>query len=105
MTAAKFRQVFPVGKRPKKLNVISTVTATSVDKIECVGVYPIPFEINNKKFVYNIHVLKNLSENLILGINFFPHAGLAYDPGNQEIFWTEKAGANWKQPNFNALSS
>jgi hypothetical protein len=46
MTAAKFRQVFPVGQRPKKLNVISTVTVASGDQIECLGVYPIPFEID-----------------------------------------------------------
>jgi predicted aspartyl protease len=32
-TAASFRQVFLVGKRPKKLNVISTVTSASGDKI------------------------------------------------------------------------
>jgi hypothetical protein len=88
MTAAKFRQVFPVNKRPKKLNMISTVTVATGDTI--------PFEIDKKKFVYNIHVLKHLSNDLILGLNFFQHVGLAYDPGNQEIFWTEKTGANWK---------
>jgi hypothetical protein len=31
-----------------------------------------------------------------LGINLNQDAGLAYDPGNQDIFWTEKASANWK---------
>jgi hypothetical protein len=51
MTATKFRQVFPVGKRPKKLNMISTVTVASEDQLECLGVYPIPFEIGKKKFV------------------------------------------------------
>jgi hypothetical protein len=58
---ARFRQLFPVGQRPKKLKGISTVTSASGDKIEFKGVLPIPFEIDNKKFVYNIHVLKNLS--------------------------------------------
>jgi hypothetical protein len=95
-TAARIQASISSGKRPKKLNGISTVTVASGDKIECLGVYPIPFEINKKKFVYHIHVLKHLSDDLILGINFFQHAGLAYDPGNQEIFWTKKAGANWK---------
>ncbi len=51
MTSTKFRQVFPVGKRPKKLNVISTVTTTSGNKIECEGVYSVQFEIDKKKFV------------------------------------------------------
>ena len=55
------RQLFPVGQRPKKLKGISTVTSASGDKIEFKGVLPISFEIDNKKFVYNIHVLKNLS--------------------------------------------
>jgi hypothetical protein len=96
MTAAKFKQVLPVGQRPKKLNVTSTVTVASGDKLECLGVYPIPFEINKKKFVYNIHVLNKISEDLILGINFVQHAGLAYDPGNHEHFWTDKTGARWK---------
>jgi hypothetical protein len=58
MTAAKFRQVFPVGKRPKKLYVISTVTTESGNQKECEGDYPIPFEINKKNFVYNVHILK-----------------------------------------------
>ena len=86
MTAAKFRQVFTWNKRPKKLNLINTVTVVSGEKIECMGVYPIPFKINKKKFVYNIHVLNKLSGNLILGLNFFQHAGLAYNPGNHEFF-------------------
>jgi hypothetical protein len=86
MAAAKFRQVFPVNKRPKKLIVISIVTVASGDKIKCMGVYPIPFEINKKKFVYNLHVLKDLCNNLILALNFFQHAGLAYDPGNKKLF-------------------
>jgi hypothetical protein len=96
MTAAKFRQLFPVGKRPKKLNVISTVTVASGDQLECLGVYPIPFEIDEKKFVYNVHVLNKLCEDFILGINFFNDAGLAYDSENQEHFWTDKNGTNWK---------
>ena len=96
MTAAKFRQLFPVGKRPKKLNVISTVTVASGDKLECLGVYPIPFEIDGKKFVYNVHVLNKLCEDFILGINFFDYAGLAYDAENREHFWTDKNGTNWK---------
>jgi hypothetical protein len=66
MTAAKFMQVFPVGKRPKKINVLSTVTSASGNQMECVGVFPTPFEIDNKKFLYNIHVLKNLSKDFIL---------------------------------------
>jgi hypothetical protein len=96
MTAAKFRQLFPVNKKPKKLNLISTVTVASGDKLECLGVYPIPFEIGNKKFVYNVHVLNKLCDNLILGINFFNDVGLAYDPENRELFWTDKDGTNWK---------
>jgi hypothetical protein len=96
MTAAKFRQVFPVNQRPKKLNVTSTVTVANGYQIECMGVYPIPFEINQMKFMYNVHVLNKLCDNFILGINFFQHAGLAYNPKNHELFWTEKDGANWK---------
>jgi hypothetical protein len=96
MTAVKFRQVFPVEKRPKKLNVISTVTVASGDKLECLGVYQIPFKIGKKKFVYNVHVLNKLCNNFILGINFFNKVGLAYNPENHELFWTNKDGANWK---------
>ena len=65
MTAAKFRQVFPVGQRPKKLNV----TVASGDKLESLNVYPIPFEINKKKFVYNVHVLNKLCGDFILGLD------------------------------------
>jgi len=60
------------------------------------GVYPIPFEIDQKKFVYNVHVLSHLCEDFILGLDFFQHAGLTYDPENHELFWTNKDGANWK---------
>jgi hypothetical protein len=96
MTAAKFRQVFPVNQRPKKLNVTSTVTVASGDQIECMGVYPIPFEIEKKKFVYYVHVLNKLYDDFILGIKFFQHAGLAYNLENPELFWTKKDRANWK---------
>jgi hypothetical protein len=96
MTAAKFRQVFPVGQRPKKLNLISTVTVASGDKLKSLGVYPIPFEIGKKKFVYNVHVLNKLCDDFILGLDFFHQAGLAYDPENHELFWTDKDGAKWK---------
>jgi hypothetical protein len=34
-------------------------------------VYPVPFEINKKKLVFNIHALKHLSDDVILKINFF----------------------------------
>ena len=74
----------------------STLTVASGDKLECLGVYHIPFEIDKKKFVYNIHVLNKISDYFILGLNFFQHAGLAYDPGNHELFWTDKNGAKWK---------
>ena len=67
MTAAKFRQVFPVRQRPKKLNV----TVASGDKLESLNVYPIPFEINKKKFVDNVHVLNKLCGDFILGLDFF----------------------------------
>jgi hypothetical protein len=96
MTAAKFRQLFPVGQRPKKLNVISTVTVASVDKLETLGVYPIPFEIRKKKFVYNVHVLNKLCDDFILGLDFFHQVGLAYEPENHELFWTDKDGAKCK---------
>jgi hypothetical protein len=55
-------------------------------------VYPIPFKIDKQKFVYCIHVLKHFSEDVILGINFFPE--------NQKVYWTEKLGSNWKNANF-----
>ena len=71
MTDAKFRQVFTWNKRPKKLNLIITVTVVSGEKIECMGVYPIPFEINKKKFVDNVHVLNKLCGDFILGLDFF----------------------------------
>ena len=45
----KFRQVFPVGIRPKKLNMICEVTPASGNKIECEGVYPVQFEIEIDK--------------------------------------------------------
>jgi hypothetical protein len=71
MMAAKFRQVFPVGKILKKCNLKIHIAATSGELIESKVVYLIPFEINCKEFVYNVHVLKHLSDDCILGINFF----------------------------------
>jgi hypothetical protein len=64
--------MFPVGKRLIVIGmVISTVTSGTGNRIECEGVYTALFEIDNKKFVNSIHVQKNLSEEFILGINFF----------------------------------
>ena len=57
------------------------------------GSIPCAIWNGQKKFVYNTHLLKNLSKDFILGINFFQDA---YDPGNQETYWTDKASSNWK---------
>ncbi len=105
MTAANFRQVFPVGQSPKKLNVISTVSVASGDKLEALGVYPIPFEIGKKKFVYNVHVLNKLCDDFILGLDFFHQAGLAYDPENHELFGPIKTEPSGKLPNFNVRTN
>jgi hypothetical protein len=43
----------------------------SGDKLESLNVYPIPFEINKKKFVDNVHVLNKLCGDFILGLDFF----------------------------------
>ena len=60
------------------------------------GCVPIPFEISKKKFVYNVHVINKLCDDFILGLDFFHQAGLAYNPENHELFWTDKDGAKWK---------
>jgi hypothetical protein len=78
----------PSGEKTKETQC--TVTSASGNNIECEGAYPVPFEIDKKKFVNNIYVLKNLSEDFILGINFFQDTRLAYDPGAQEIYWTNR---------------
>jgi hypothetical protein len=79
--------------------VISRVTAASGNKIECEGAYHVLFEIDKKKFGYNIHALKHLSDDLILGINL---------PTILEIktfFGQKKPMLTGKLPNFNALPS
>jgi hypothetical protein len=105
MTAAKFRQVFPVEKRPKKLNVISTVTVASGDKLECLGVYQIPFKIGKKKFVYNVHVLNKLCDNFILGINFFNEADSLTIRRIMNSFGPIKTEPTGKLPNFNVRTN
>ncbi len=73
--------------------------------MECLGVYPIPFEIDEKKFVYNVHVLNKLCEDFILGINFFNDAGLAYDAENRNTFGPINTETTGKPPNFNVRTN
>ncbi len=74
MTAAKFRQVFPVGQRPKKLNHISTVTVASGDKLESLGVYPIPFEMTRRNLCTTCMCSIN-SVTTLFWAKLFPQGG------------------------------
>jgi hypothetical protein len=83
MSSKIFRKIFPVGTRPTKLAKISSVSDTSRTKLDCDGIFPIPFEIDIQKFVFTVHVLTNFKEEFILGINFFQTVGLGYDPSSR----------------------
>jgi hypothetical protein len=95
MSSETFRRVFPVGQRTEKLNLTSSVSAASGNKLEGEGIYPISMEINKRKFTYNFHVFTNLNEDIILGINFFHEHGLGYDPTSQELYWTICSTPDW----------
>jgi hypothetical protein len=97
LTASKLRKIFPVGKRPKKCNLESHITAASGDLNENEVVYPIPFAIDRKKFVYNFHVLKYISDDFILGINFFPEFGLS-SWNHRSLL--DKTASNWQTANL-----
>ncbi len=98
MMATKFRQVLPVGKRPKKCNLINNITAASGDITKSKGVYPIPFEIDKKKFVYNVHGLKNLCD-----VKLLPQSRTCLWSGNQGNLLVTNQDPSGRLPTSNAL--
>jgi hypothetical protein len=64
MSSETFRQVFPVGQRPEKLNRKSNLRAASSTKLEGEGIYPIAIEINERKFTYQFHIFGKRGHDL-----------------------------------------
>ena len=102
MTDANFRQVFPWNKRPKKLNVINTVTVASGEKIECMGVYLKSTRRNLcTTFMYSIN-LAAISPWASSSLNM---CDLLTILEIMNSFEPKKTGPPEKQPNFNFLPS
>jgi hypothetical protein len=106
MTAAKFRQVFPVNKRTKKLNVISTVTVASREKFECMGVYPIPFDKLTRRYLCTTFMYSTNSAAISTwaSTSFNMRDSLTILE-IRNSFGPRKTGPTGKQPNFNVLPS
>jgi hypothetical protein len=85
MSSKSFRKVYMVEQRLDQLNWTSSLSAAYGNKLEGDRIYPIPMEINKRKFTNKFHVCTNLNEDLILGIDFFQKHRLGYDPSSQEL--------------------
>jgi len=64
------------------------------------SIFPIPFEFDNQKILFNVHVFTNLKEEFILGIDFFQTVGLGYDPSSSKLYWTDKSDSTWSTANL-----
>ena len=96
MSIKTFRRLFPViENRPKKVNRVCNIKGASGAKLMCTGIYEIPMEIDKKQFVHEVQVFSNLTEDFILGIDFFVKHGLGYDPGSLELYWSDKSATRW----------
>ena len=100
MSSMTFQKIFPLETRYTKLAKISSLSASSKTKLDCDRIFPIPFKIDNQKFVFNDHVFTNLKEEFILGINFFQTVGLGYDPCSRELYWMDKSDSTWSTANL-----
>ena len=91
----KIFRTIPVDARPKKIPGNSAVCrSASGSALSISGKYLIPIEIGRKKFLHEFLIVKNLEENLILGIDFILKNRLNFDTlkipleGTKElVFW------------------
>ena len=78
MSTEKFRSI-PTNKRPTKLNMPSRVARAAGGSILIPnGVCLFPLEWNGKKVMQQVHVFRNLSRPLILGIDGIDNLGITY---------------------------
>ena len=78
MSTEKLRSI-PASKRPKKLNTpYRAARAAGGAMLIPNGVYLFPMEWNGKKIMQQVHVFRNLSTPLILGIDGIDNLGITY---------------------------
>jgi len=90
----KIFRTIPVDARPKKIPGNSAVCrSASGSTLSISGKYLIPVEIGRKKFLHEFLIVKNLEENLILGIDFILKNRLNFDTDSRKFHWKEQR--NW----------
>jgi len=91
----EFRKI-PVELRPKA-NAFSTrrqYLSASKDPLVIKGVFDIPIKICGKTISHPLHVIKNLSDPIILGADFIHEHKLSYCPKKRDFFWSAKKWVN-----------
>jgi len=85
-----FRKLHPEARPPKLKEKEGPILSASGNQLQLKGRYLMPFQIGNQKFSHPVSVLKNLNEDLILGIDFIHTHQLHYDPEQKSFKWKGK---------------
>ena len=91
-----FRSI-PIDRRPAKLakSEFGGFRDASGRVMNFLGVFPLKVQAGKKTMIQNFHVMDNLSEPAILGIDFIQKNELRYCPANRSFSWGKNP--DWQQ--------
>ncbi len=104
MSEKIFRQI-PPHNRPQKLDMDKSPNFRSAggQPLPVRGLYEFAFNINSKFIKHRCHVIPDLNEPLILGIDFIQQHQLWYCPKNKSFAW--EGQPNWGQGQLKVCSA
>jgi len=83
--------------RPLLAKRKKTFTSAGGQKLEYRGTCPLPIKIEDKEMTHEVHVITNLNEKVILGIDFISRNGLTYATDTREFGWLHIPQPKWKR--------
>jgi len=87
MSEKEFRKI-PIEKRPKQIQRQVKLSGVAQNRpLDIKGVYQCQINIKGRKRVIPIYVIKNLTQNCILGIDAIKSFGLCYNAKRDELFF------------------
>ena len=91
-----FRRI-PPEKRPAKLpdTTQAKLKSASGDQLEVRGKYSLKIKLGHNEVQHSFFVIRNLNDDLILGIDFIHKHQLNYNPINRSFRW--KGGPAWQE--------
>ena len=103
MSINEFRKI-PIDKRPQKLHMHKELRCASSNQLRVKGSFLMTLSVMNREIQQTVHVIENLGQPAILGIDAIEKLGLTYS-AKQKQFYFENENWNFKKGNLFALSA